>query len=275
MQGIANYFSGTDGGAGDVLFGGTELGPDFRLGRDRARLAGAVFKVTEITQAGHWPPRVVLECQAPQVGHRIWGLIVARLGASAAPSTAPRLEIDPCTLYSRNRRAEIAGNRKKSSFGSHSSFPIFLALSLAPALIRTGMNTSKACFDHEKLVAFQRSIQFIAWANQALQNVPRKLAVHDQLDRASTSVPLNIAEGNAKYTAPDRCRYFDTARGSALECAACLEVLVAKGEFTPDQVRDGKALLHQMVSLLVGLIRSISPDRLGEESVPYRPARES
>ena len=103
-----------------------------------------------------------------------------------------------------------------------------------------------------------------------LENASSKLAVHDQFDRASTSVPLNIAEGNAKYTAPDRCRYFDTARGSALECAACLDVLVAKGQFTPDQVRDGKAILHETVSLLVGLIRRRSPERLGEEPLPYR-----
>jgi four helix bundle protein len=132
------------------------------------------------------------------------------------------------------------------------------------------MKTPQIYFDHEKLVAYQRSIQFVVWANQILENVSSKVAVHDQLDRASTSVPLNIAEGNAKYTAPDRCRYFDTARGSALECAACLDVLVAKGKLTADQVRDGKALLHETVSLLVGLIRSISPERLGEEPLPYR-----
>ena len=42
------------------------------------------------------------------------------------------------------------------------------------------------------------------------------------------SLELNIAEGNGKYTSADRCRFFDTARASALECAACLDVLVAK-----------------------------------------------
>ena len=108
------------------------------------------------------------------------------------------------------------------------------------------------------------------WANPILEHVPSKLAAHNQLDRASTSVPLNIAEGNAKYTVPDRCRYFDAARGSALECAACLDVLVAKGQLTADQVREGKALLHETVCLLVGLIRSLSPERLGEEPLPYR-----
>ena len=58
--------------------------------------------------------------------------------------------------------------------------------------------------------------------------MPKGLAVRGQLDRASTSIPLNIAEGNGKYTALDRCKFFDTARGSALGCAACLDVLVAK-----------------------------------------------
>ncbi len=129
-------------------------------------------------------------------------------------------------------------------------------------------------FDHERLIAYQRAIQFDAWAGQELETAPPKLAVHDQLERALTSIPLNIAEGNSKHTAPDRCRYFDTARGSALECAACLDVLVAKGKCTPDQVRDGKALLREIVSLLVGLIRSIAPERLGEEPVPYRTSNE-
>jgi four helix bundle protein len=132
------------------------------------------------------------------------------------------------------------------------------------------MKTPKVYFDHEKLIAYQRSIQFVAWSSPLLEKLPAKLAATDQLDRASTSVPLNIAEGNAKHTAPDRCRYFDSARGSALECAACLDVLVAKGRCTGEDVESGKEILRETVSLLVGLIRSISPDRLGEELGEYK-----
>jgi four helix bundle protein len=119
-------------------------------------------------------------------------------------------------------------------------------------------------FDHEKLFAYQRGIEFVTWSSTLLEKVPTKLSVSAQLDRASTSVPLNIAEGNGKYTPPDRCRYFEIARGSALECAACLDVLVAKGRCTTDQIQDGKAILHEVVSLLIGLIRRLLPDRLGE-----------
>jgi len=136
------------------------------------------------------------------------------------------------------------------------------------------MNRTKAAFDHEKLIAYQRAIEFVAWSSPLLEKLSSKLAVVDQLDRASTSIPLNIAEGNAKYTEPDRCRYFDTSRGSALECAACLDVLVAKGKCTAEEIQRGKEILHETVSLLIGLIRSISPDRLREEAVDYRVSNE-
>lgn len=86
----------------------------------------------------------------------------------------------------------------------------------------------RTTFDHEKLTVYREAIGFVVWAEGILETLPKNLAVHGQLDRASTSIPLNIAEGNGKYTGPDRCRFFDIARGSALECAACLDVLVAK-----------------------------------------------
>jgi four helix bundle protein len=56
----------------------------------------------------------------------------------------------------------------------------------------------------------------------------------------STSIPLNIAEGNGKYAPKDRCRFFDIAHGSALECAAGLDILVAKAKLMPDQIRPEK-----------------------------------
>ena len=125
----------------------------------------------------------------------------------------------------------------------------------------------KAHFDHEKLDVYQEAVVFIKWVDTLLEGIPKSLAVHNQLDRASTSIPLNIAEGNGKYTAADRCRFFDIARGSALECAACLDVLVSKKRI--DSVDSGKAILVRIVSMLVGLIRSTSPSRVYEDSADY------
>lgn len=125
----------------------------------------------------------------------------------------------------------------------------------------------KTQFDHEKLDVYQDAIRFVSWVDELLEDIPKSLAVHNQLDRASTSIPLNIAEGNGKYTAADRCRFFDIARGSALECAACLDVLVAKKRI--DSADSGKAILVRIVSMLVGLIRSTSASRVYEESDEY------
>jgi len=125
-------------------------------------------------------------------------------------------------------------------------------------------------FDHEKLHVYQAAIRFVAWAEPIVQNLPSKASVRDQLDRAATSIPLNVAEGNGKYTPRDRCRFFDTARGSALECAACLGVAVAKGLTQPEATVAGKELLHEIVSMLVGLTRAVDPTRAAEDAPEYR-----
>src|SRR6266478_8965240 len=118
------------------------------------------------------------------------------------------------------------------------------------------MSAPQECeFDHEKLEVYREAIAFIAWLSALLEGTVRVGEVKDQLDRASTSMPLNIAEGNGKYSPKDRCRFFDIAHGSALECAAGLDVLVAKAKLTPDQIRPGKERLQRIVRMLMGLIK--------------------
>jgi four helix bundle protein len=129
-------------------------------------------------------------------------------------------------------------------------------------------------FDHEKLNVYQRSLQFVVWTTELLERIPNKLSAHGQIERASTSIPLNIAEGNGRYTAADRCRFFDTARGSALECAAALDVLVAKKVLTEKEIETGKSQLIDIVNMLVGLIRSNSETRLHEDEIPYKVAEQ-
>src|SRR6185503_6805518 len=94
--------------------------------------------------------------------------------------------------------------------------------------------------DHEKLEVYRASLTFVVWLEPLLQKLPKSLAVVDQFDRASTSIPLNIAGGNGKFTGADRCRFFDIARGSALEGAAALDVLLAKGRCSEEKILPGK-----------------------------------
>jgi four helix bundle protein len=123
-------------------------------------------------------------------------------------------------------------------------------------------------FDHEKLKVYQSAIGFVTWSTDLLVQVNGKAAVKDQLDRASTSVALNIAEGNGKFAIKDRCRFLDFGRGSALECAACLDVLVAKSLIEAETVRFGKEQLLEVVSMLLGLINSLGA-RIQEDAPGY------
>jgi len=98
----------------------------------------------------------------------------------------------------------------------------------------------KAVFDHEKLDVYREAISFCSWVGEFLDTVKSKTAAKDQLDRASTSIPLNIAEGNGKFSGRDRARFLEMARGSALECAACLDVLVARRLSTAEEAASAK-----------------------------------
>lgn len=118
------------------------------------------------------------------------------------------------------------------------------------------MGSPQECrFDHERLEVYQEAMAFIAWLSPLLDGTVRIGEVKDQLVRASTSIPLNIAEGNGRYAPKDRCRFFDIAHGSSLKCAAGLDILVAKAKLTPEQIRPGKESLQRTVRMLMGLIK--------------------
>ena len=122
-------------------------------------------------------------------------------------------------------------------------------------------------FDHEKLKVYQMALKFNEFAHKICSRLP-KSDIRDQLDRASNSIVLNIAEGNGKYSKKDRCRYFDISFGSSLESAGCLDILSIRKMISSDELHAGKSMLKEIVSMLVGLIKSNS-DRVYEENAEY------
>ena len=116
----------------------------------------------------------------------------------------------------------------------------------------------KFFFDHEKLDVYRESIAFCGCAGEILTAISARAAVKDQLDRASTSIPLNIAEGNGKFSERDRARFLEIARGSALECAACLDVIVVRGLLAEEGITAHKEQLSRIVQMLMGMLRKFS-----------------
>jgi len=132
-----------------------------------------------------------------------------------------------------------------------------LVLTLSHAHALALIRKMKAYFDHEKLNVYQVSLAFNEWVGEVLPSIEAKAAAKDQLDRAATSIPLNIAEGNGKFSRSDRARFFDVARGSTPESAASLDVLASRKLITTEQVDAVKEKLVQIVNTLMGLLKGL------------------
>ncbi|HKL27106.1 MAG TPA: four helix bundle protein [Desulfuromonadales bacterium] len=123
-------------------------------------------------------------------------------------------------------------------------------------------------FGHEQLDVYRLSVDYVAWSYalaKELSGVDRH--ARDQLLRAAQSIPLNVAEGNGKGTNADRRRFFEIARGSALECAAIQDCLEACHVLSPDQNAEAKTMLLRIVSMLTKLARR--DHELREEPARY------
>jgi four helix bundle protein len=77
--------------------------------------------------------------------------------------------------------------------------------------------------------------------------------VRDQLERASLSVILNTAEAGGRRSRRDKARFYATARGSATEVAALLDVLAIRRLATDDAIATGRRLAIRVVQMLTRL----------------------
>lgn len=109
-------------------------------------------------------------------------------------------------------------------------------------------------FGHERLDVYRASLEYVSLVYKLADELKGyHRHARDQLLRASQSIPLNIAEGNGKSSPADRRRFFEIARGSALECAAIQDVLMIGGALDVTTNQQGKVLLKRIVSMLTKL----------------------
>lgn len=119
-------------------------------------------------------------------------------------------------------------------------------------------------FDHELLDAYRVSIEYVAFSFRIAKNLSGvNRQARDQWLRAAQSIPLNIAEGNGKQSLKDKNRFFEIARGSALECAAIHDVLRVCDAIDDEPDRLGKSHLKRIVSMLTRLIQRNETRRRG------------
>ncbi len=118
-------------------------------------------------------------------------------------------------------------------------------------------------FAFEKLDVYQKAVDFANEICNLTRSFPKGYYfLADQLNRASLSISANIAEGNGRFTKPDRKNFFGIARGSVQECVPLLELAVRQ-ELIKSQIHQLlKADLEEIAKMLSGLIKGIENRRV-------------
>ncbi len=113
-------------------------------------------------------------------------------------------------------------------------------------------------FSFEKLEVYQRAVLFADRICQATEAFSRGYGfLSDQLNRAALSIAANIAEGNGRFTKPDRKNFFTIARGSTQECVPLLEIARRRGLLDESKHGALREQLETIAKMVSGLIKGL------------------
>ena len=151
-------------------------------------------------------------------------------------------------------------------------------------------------FGHEKLRVYQRGVEFAAIRRELLANLPRRVAACSHLERAAesvldvyqaelqlvawvesmlphfscssdvlskldgstTSMVLNTAEGNGRFSGKDHAKFLDIAYKAAVQSAALIDLAVGDGSSAHSQMKNGRSLLKRITAMLTSLKKAVT-----------------
>ncbi len=113
--------------------------------------------------------------------------------------------------------------------------------------------------DFERLDCYKVALQLTTLASRLVPS--GHCALRDQLDRAAASVPLNIAESAGRCSPADKAHFIAIARGSAMECGAIVDVLLANGIAAVGPCREVRRLLVRIAQMLSRLAVALSAQK--------------
>jgi four helix bundle protein len=113
-------------------------------------------------------------------------------------------------------------------------------------------------FAFEKLLVYQKAVDFADAVCGETEEFSRGYGfLADQLNRAALSIAANIAEGNGRFTKPDRRHFFGIARGSVQECVPLLELAFRRKLLNETSHNELKDRLEEIARMLSGLIKGL------------------
>lgn len=113
-------------------------------------------------------------------------------------------------------------------------------------------------FMFENLDVYQKAVDFADDIVGMTAHFPAGYRfLTDQLNRAALSIAANLAEGNGRFTKPDRRNFFYIARGSAQECVPLMEIARRRGIIPESTASDLKSRLEVIAKMISGLINGL------------------
>jgi four helix bundle protein len=110
---------------------------------------------------------------------------------------------------------------------------------------------------HESLFAYKRAREAVRSLLQVSDALPpRRGDLRDQIDRASFSILLNLAEGAAEIRKAEKARFYRMSRRSAAECLAALDIVEMLGMQLPAIVT-ARTTLNEVIVLTTLLIGAV------------------
>jgi four helix bundle protein len=111
--------------------------------------------------------------------------------------------------------------------------------------------------NHQKLEVYASSRQFVSECYKLTKSLPdtEKFGMITQIRRAALSLHLNIAEGSSRKSEVERKRYYEIARGSAIEIDAALDVADDLGYLKTIDIKKLGQSMITCFKLLTGMIQ--------------------
>jgi four helix bundle protein len=124
------------------------------------------------------------------------------------------------------------------------------------------MRENDGRYKFQRLQVYQLGLDHVDMVYRLTAMFPKSenLNLRSQLERASTSVVLNIAEGSTGQTDPEQARFLGLALRSLMECVACLDIAERRRYAQLADLSPIRGLGHQLFIKIQAMRRSLNAE---------------
>ena len=114
---------------------------------------------------------------------------------------------------------------------------------------------------YKDLLVWQKSLALVDQVIELIDNLEtsrKHYRLYDQLESATTSVPMNIAEGKGRNSKKEFLHFLYIARGSLYETLTLLELFKLRKWINKEQFDELERSSNEIAKMINGLIKTIA-----------------